>query len=352
MATDTPVATGAPSAPSPWGRVAAAVALLTVIISALLTAFAWPSVRTAVHDVPIAVAGPAAVVDQVAAALEQRQPGAFDITRVTDTAAAEAAVRNREVYGAIDVSGSTPQVIVASAASTTVSQALQGVGTALAQARSGAPAPAIAVHDVAALPADDPRGVGLSAGSLPLVMGGLLAALLLTNLVRGTSRRLAGALGFAVTGGLALAAILQFWFGSLAGAYLANAGVIAFSLAATSLTILGLESLLGYAGFALGGVLMMLIGNPLAATGNAPQLLPGWSGEFGQLLPPGAASTLLRSTAFFDGHGAAKPVIVLAAWLVVGLLLCAIGARRAARKPAPATAETPATDLVSSAAHG
>ena len=46
--------------PSRWSTVAGAVVLLTVIISVLLTAFAWPSVRSSVHDVPIAVAGPAA----------------------------------------------------------------------------------------------------------------------------------------------------------------------------------------------------------------------------------------------------------------------------------------------------
>jgi hypothetical protein len=45
------------ASPSPWTAVARAVALLTVAVSVLLTAFAWPSVRSSVHDVPIAVAG-------------------------------------------------------------------------------------------------------------------------------------------------------------------------------------------------------------------------------------------------------------------------------------------------------
>ncbi|MFG1616242.1 hypothetical protein ACGFI3_26075 [Nonomuraea wenchangensis] len=45
---------------------------------------------------------------------------------------------------------------------------------------SGEPegAPAVAVRDLVPLAADDPRGAGLAAGALPLVMGGLLAALL------------------------------------------------------------------------------------------------------------------------------------------------------------------------------
>jgi hypothetical protein len=338
----TQVPTDAATAPSPWSKVATAVALLTVIISALLTAFAWPQVRSSIHDVPIAVAGPAAATSQVSAALEQRMPGAFAITTVENTAAAEQLIRDRDVYGAIDVSTGSPQVITATAGSASVAQALQSVGTALAQAQAQGSTPTVAVRDLVALPADDPRGAGLAAGALPLVIGGLLAAVLLSNLLKGTSRRVTGAVTFAVTGGLAVAAILQFWFGSLDGSYLANSGVIALSIAAISLTLLGLESLLGYAGFGLGAVTMMLIGNPLSGSGSAPEMLPGWSGTLGQLLPPGAGNQLLRSTAFFDGTGAAPAALVLACWLILGLGLCLIGSLRA-RRAATTTATVAGT---------
>ncbi|WP_433824417.1 hypothetical protein ACQP2E_19920 [Actinoplanes sp. CA-015351] len=330
------------SVSSPWSVVTRAVVLLTLIISVLLTAFAWPSVRSSVHDVPIAVAGPAAAVQQVSAAVSQRLPDAFDITVVDGTAAAEQLIRDREVYGAIDVSTGTPQVLTASAASVSVAQTLQGVGTALAQAQADGTSPAVAVRDVVSLPADDPRGAGLAAGALPLVIGGMLAAVLLTRLVRGSGRRIAGALAFAITGGLAMAAILQFWFGSLDGVYAENAGAIALTIAATSLTILGLESLFGYVGFGLGAATMMLVGNPLSGSASAPEMLPGWSGALGQLLPPGAGGQLLRSTAFFDGNGAAHSIIVLAGWVTAGLVLCVIGAQRARRAAAPGAA--PATE--------
>ena len=320
--------------PSPWSKVAAAVGLLTVIVSVLLTAFAWPSVRSSVHDVPIAVVGPAAATAQVTGALEQRMPGAFDVVPAGSTADAERLIRDREVYGAIDLSSGSPQVLTATAASATVAQTLQGVGTALAQAQAQGGAPAVAIRDIVALPADDPRGAGLAAGALPLVMGGLFAAVLLTNLLKGAARRITGALAFAVTAGFALTAILQFWFGSLEGSYLANAGVIALSIGAISMTLLGLESLLGYVGFGLGGVLMMLVGNPFSGSASAPEMLPGWSGVLGQWLPPGAGNQLLRSTAFFDGHGAAHSVIVLSSWLVLGVVLCGLGALRTRRASA------------------
>ena len=336
-----------PATPSPWARVAGAVALLTVIISVLLTAFAWPSVRSSVHDVPIAVAGPAAATGPVRAALAQRLPDGFAVTEVADTAAAERLIRDREVYGAIDVSAGAPQVLIASAAGAAVAQTLQGMATALTQAPAGPPA--VTVRDLAALPADDPRGAGLAAAALPLVMGGMLAAALLTALVRGTGRRVTGALAFAVTGGLAMAAILQFWLGSLDGAYLANAGAVALTIAATSLTILGLESLLGTAGLGLGAATMLLVGNPLAGTATAPEMLPGWSGALGQLLPPGAGGQVLRSTAFFDGNGAAPAVTVLAAWVVAGAALCVIGNLRARRGRSAAIDHEPTQPTIAAA---
>lgn len=342
MATQSPLAAGA--SPSPWPAVARAVVLLTAAISVLLIAFAWPSVRSSVHDVPIAVAGPAAAVKQISAALEQRLPGAFEITEVADTSAAEQLIRDRKVYGAIDLSSGTPQVITASAASAAVAQTLQSVAAALSQAQAQGTSTA-AVRDLIPLPPGDPRGAGLAAGALPLVMGGLAAALLLSRLVRGTARRITAALAFAITGGLAVAAILQFWLGSLNGSYWANSGAIALSLAAISLSILGLQSLFGYAGLGLGAAAMMLIGSPLSGAATAPEMLPGWSGTLGQLLPPGAGGQLLRSTAFFNGHGTTRSVTVLATWLALGVLLCLASSLRTRRSAG--TADTSAQ----SAAH-
>ncbi|MFX0575850.1 hypothetical protein [Nocardia nepalensis] len=321
LVTDTPA--------SRWSVVAGTVVLLTAIVGVLLVAFAWPSVRSSVHGVPIAVAGPPAAVAQIRAALQQRLPGGFEITEVDDTAAAEQLISDRQVYGAVDLSSGAPHVIVASAASTAIAQTLQAMATGLGQAGgTGAP---VAVRDLAALPSNDPRGAGLSAGALPLVMGGLLAAVLLTRFVHGTVRRVIGALAFAVTGGLTVAGILQFWLGSLSGSYPANVGAVGLTVAATSLTVLGLESLLGYVGIGIGAVVMMLVGNPLSGTATAPEMLPGWSGAFGQLLPPGAGGRLLRSTAFFDGRGAVHAVIVLAAWVTLGAMLCLVGSLRSVR---------------------
>lgn len=306
-------------------RLLAVITLLTGLLTVLLIAFAWPASRSEPRDVPLAVAGPAPAVAQVEAGLEQAMPGGFDVTAVPDRAAAVRRIQDRDAYGAIVLDEAQPEMLTASAGAPAVAQILTQMSARLS------PQNPPKVTDIVPLPKDDPRGAGLAAGALPLVLGGIIAAGALTQLVRSGVRRMLGAVTFAITGGLALAAVLQYWLGSLEGSYLGNAGVIAMSIAAISLTLLGLEWLLGTAGLALGGAVMMLLGNPLSGMTSAPEMLPtGW-GALGQLLPPGAAGTALRSVSFFDGAGATRPLVVLTCWLLAGVMLCSLGAMRSQR---------------------
>jgi hypothetical protein len=305
--------------------VVAVVTLLTALLTVLLIAFAWPAARSEPRDLPVAVAGPDQSIALVKSGLEQAMPGGFEVTAVPDRAAAVEAIKDRDVYGAIVLDPQNPEVLTASAGGPAVAQVLTQLSSRMA-AQNQEPAPK--VTDVVPLPEDDPRGAGLAAGALPLVLGGIIAAALLTQLVNGGSRRMAGAVTFAVTGGLALTAVLQYWLGSLEGNYWANASVIALSIGAISLTLLGLEWLFGRAGLALGAATMMLLGNPLSGLTSAPEMLPSGWGALGQLLPPGAAGTALRSVSFFDGAGSGRPFLVLTCWFVAGLVLCSLGAVR------------------------
>jgi hypothetical protein len=121
----------------------------------------------------------------------------------------------------------------------------------------------------------------------------------------------------------------------------------AFVVATGSITVLeastaGLIALIGGPGLALGVIVMVLIGNPFSAATSAPELLPAPVGTIGQWLPPGAGANLIRSTAYFGGHGAAGQLTVLLVWIVFGLVAVAVGhhapvrfAARRAWKPAP-----------------
>jgi hypothetical protein len=304
---------------------AVVVTMLTAVLTIVLIAFAWPAARSEPRHLPVAVVGPPAVVSQVSAGLDQVLPGGFDLQTRPDRASAVQAIEDRDVYGAIVLDYRSAEMLTASAAGPAVAQLLAQLPSRLAAQHPGL---SVKVTDVVSTPAEDPRGAGLAAGALPLVLGGILAAAALTRLVNGGAARVIGALGFAVTGALALTAVLQYWLGSLEGTYWLNASVIALSIAATSTTLLGLEWLFGTAGLGLGAATMILLGNPLSGLTSAPEMLPSGWGALGQLLPPGAAGTALRSVAFFDGAGAGRPLAVLGCWLAGGLLLCGLGSLR------------------------
>jgi hypothetical protein len=291
----------------------------------MLFAFAWPASNSGPREVPIAVAGPPEAVGQVEQALmsvpsRDEDVPAFDVMQVQDEAAAIEAITERDVYGAVVIGPEGPQLLVASAASPAVAQMLRAAVSELSPGE-GPPA----VQDVVPTTADDPTGAGLAAGVLPLVLtsaaGGLAIGLLLTR--RG--ERLIATVGLAVAAGFGSAALLQYGLGVADGSYWELAGVVALLVGAVAAAVAGLGAVFGRAGAGLALAVMILLGNPFSAAPSAPEFLPQPWGELGQLLPPGAGITAVRSVAFFDGAAIGQSLLVLAIWLVAGLLLVLLG---------------------------
>jgi hypothetical protein len=306
-----------PDRPS-WRHLLGVAVGLTLALSVLVVAFAWPATQLAPRSLPVVVAGPAPAAAQVTATLDHAVPGGFAVTVVPDEAAARAAIEARDAYGAV-VLGPTPTVLTASAASPVVAQLMTQLAAALGAQQPGAAPPAVRVVDVVPLPPADPRGAGLGALALPLVLGGLLVGAALSRAVSGVGRRVLGVVLTAAFTGLAVTGIAHSWLGVLDGSWWSEAGVIGLGLAAVGLTLVGLDAVAGLVGLGVGAAVVMLVGNPLSGMTSAPEMLPtGWS-TLGQWLPPGATGTLLRSVAFFDGSGGAR-----AMWLA----LAALGVRR------------------------
>ncbi len=312
---------------------------LTALLSLLLIAFAWPSSQLEPRQLPVAVVGPEPVTQEIAAALSGALgQDAIEVVPVASREQAVSAIEEREVYGALLPSPEGTEVLVASAGSPAAAQLITQIGSRIT---SGGPPPIIT--DVVPLPAGDPRGAVFGTGAFPLVLGGIAAAGALSLRLRSRGTRLLGVAGVAIGAGLAFAAVLQLWLDALAGSYLANSGVIALGLAAVALLLMGLYNLLGAAGLGLGAAVILLLGNPLSAVAAAPELLPaGWS-TLGQLLPPGASGTALRSVAFFDGNGAFVPLLVLAGYVVVGALLLILPSRDRAPEADRRTSHFPRT---------
>ncbi|WP_202616235.1 ABC transporter permease [Actinomyces sp. 432] len=341
------------------GLLLATIGIPAVIILMLL-AFLAPSIGSGAKDLPLALAAPEAAQDQLLTQLETSAPGVFDVTVVEDTQAVTSAVENREAIGGIaitaDESGQQVEVVTASGAGSPYSALLTNLATALeaqidAQAVAAAQAQgadaatlaqvqqeastsqAVTVTDVAPLPADDPAGVALSSVALPLVFGGLASGVILSLVLRTSLwKRVLGATAIAALGGLCVAVVLQTWFGAVSGSFLLLWAGLTLGIAAISLTLIGLQELMGYAGIGLGAVIMLFVANPLSGLATGWQWLPSGWGAFGQLLPVGAAGTWLRSAAYFDGAGMGASPWVLTAWIVCGLALLAVGAYANARR--------------------
>ncbi|MFE3457591.1 hypothetical protein ACFXKD_08590 [Nocardiopsis aegyptia] len=324
-----------------WGTLAGLVVALAALVGVLLTAFAWPAVNQEPRDLPVAVAAPPEATDQITRSLaEQAGDEAFDVTEVADRAAAEELVADREVYGALVVGPDGGEVLIASAASPAVARLLTGIGAAV-PAEAGGPWP---VTDLAPTPDDDPQGAGVASVVLPLVIGGMAGAVVISQRVRGRARRLVGVLALALLGGLVLAGVLQGLLGALEGTYWLNAGVLALGTAAIGTVLLGLRHVFGVPGLGVGAAVIMLLGNPLSGLTSAPEMLPTGLGTLGQWLQPGATGSALRSVAWFDGAGAGPALLTLGVWLAVGLVLCALPVRgRAAVSGDDAGDRTPVT---------
>lgn len=313
------------------GRLVGVVIGLAAVVAVMLLAFALPSSHSGPHDLPLAVSGPSTSVQKVTAALDNAHPGAFDVTTYADGSAVSDAIGNRDAIGGISVTPQGVTVRTASAAGAPYASLLHTVGAALHE-QTRTP---ITYDDVVPYTRDDPAGAGFSVLGLPLAFGGMISAVVLSNLFRErTTFRAVGSISFALVAGLGVTAILQFWIGTVDSSYWLTAASLSLGVAAISLTVLGLESLLGYAGLGVGAVLMMFVSNPLSGISTGPAWLPSPWGTIGQLLPIGAAGDLVRSTAFFDGAGGARPVAVLGIWALLGLFLMGLSRwRKRATQP-------------------
>ena len=313
-------------------RATGIIVALTVALAILAIAFALPAARSKPHNIPIGAAGPTAASGQVADMLEQHAPGAFAITYYPGEAALRDAIRNRDVYGGISFGPDGRSLLIATGGSPMVAQMLTQMGNGIAQ-QVGVP---LRTEDLAPPTADDPRGAGLAASALPITLAGLLPGVaLVLFLKREVWTRFIAAVVFAAGAGVTIAALLRYVFGSIDQSIWGVAAGLTLGLLAAGLAMLGLGSLFGRVGLAIGALMALLLGNPLSGLNSAPEMLPSGWGTVGQWLPQGATATLLRSTAFFDGAGATTAIAVLSCWAIAGIGLIVLAAVRQGRS-APA----------------
>jgi hypothetical protein len=321
----------------PESRKAVALVLaLTAGLSLILALFVGIAVNSGPNGVRLAVAGPPPAVEQIRAGITQvGGSDAFEISVVSDEAAARAALQDRTADGAIVIGPNGPTLLTASAGSPAITQMLTAAAAHLGSAdATGPPVVGPSVVDVVPLPSTDARGVGLAAGSFPMIIAGLAlgaaAALGLRNrwIVLGT------VVGGALTIAISFAGILS-WLGVSGGHFWDEFSAISLTITASALVVAGLVRLMGAAGVGVGALLLVIIGNPLSGIATSPRLLPAPWGEFGQWLPTGAGGTLLRTVAYFPGASVWAPLLILLGWAVLGAAGVILGRARSAGAAAP-----------------
>ena len=321
-----------PDAPPLRTRALRALLAAVVLQTLFVFFFVFPGHEPKPNGLPVAAVGGPAAVAGFEAALRQR--GDFDVRRAASPQQARALIEDREVYGAFVLSGpgTVRQTIVAGAASLPAAQLIGEIGR-----RAGS----LSQVDVKPLPEHDPRGVTLNLLVLPLIITSILVAVIATGLVPDIDalRRAGLAAPAGVAGGVAVA-ITNWWLDALQGPWLAEAAVIALAVVAIALTAAGIIRLLGPPGIAVPFLVFLMLGNPASGVASAPELLPTPWAELGQFLPPGALGSALRGTAAFGGADVLLPIVVLLAWVAIGLVLVVLSDRRPA--PPPPVAPVPA----------
>ena len=298
-------------------KAVALVLAMTAGLSLILALFVSIAVNSGPNGIRLAVAGPAPAVEQIKAGVAQvGGADAFEVTVVSDEAAARAALEDRSVDGAIIIGPNGPTLLTASAGSPAITQMLTVAATHL----GGQPAAGPAVVDVVPLPAGDARGVGLPSGSFPMIIAGLALGAGAALALRNRWVILATVVGGAMTIAISFAGILS-WMGVSGGHFWDEFSAISLTITASALVVAGLVRLMGAAGVGVGALLLVIVGNPLSGIATSPRLLPGPWGEFGQWLPTGAGGTLLRTVAYFPGASVWAPLLILLAWAVLGGLM-------------------------------
>ena len=358
---------------SSWIKVISTSLLASLIVALVILAFTWPTKTMEAKNLPVSITGPEVTVSQFEQSLKDRGIETFELKQATSREDAEQQIKQRETYGAIVFTeGAAPEVLTAPAANAAATQMLNSVATqlnaqiqqqalaakteALTQAvqaggEQGAQAAAqleqmkaeaekasamtVKTTAVVSLSESDSSGSGIAISAFPLVIGGILGGSFSALRVNGTWRRFVTATLYAVIGGALTALILNVWFGLIPGDFATLWAAFGATYLATASFMIGLGGLfVPAAGLGLGAVITMFIGNPISGATMPSVFLPGAWGAIGQMMVPGASSTLLRSIAYFPEAATSGQWLVLGSWIAFGLLAGVIGWALKERRPA------------------
>lgn len=254
--------------------------------------------------------------------------GSYDVSTVSDRDAALTDLDERNVYAALVPAAKGVELIVAPAASSSIVDVITGSIPKELKSQ-GTPVKVTTVHP---LPKSDARGLVGFYTVVGWAIAGYLGATLF-GLVFGTHPGL-GRVAWRM-GALSLLSLIVGFGGAAVSTAFAGYDdgflkmvLVGFlTVMATGTITVALQQFLGIIGTGVAILLFVVFANPAAGGAFGTELLPGIWRELGPFTPAGAATDALRSAAFFPKASIGSELLVLIAWIVVGLGASAAAAR-------------------------
>ncbi|MGW1838985.1 ABC transporter permease [Streptomyces sp. NPDC002067] len=325
--------------------------VLVVILAAAAGLFAGSYTYTMANPTPRHV--PTAIVGRAAApgggptrekifidGMEQALNASLRLTVYPTYAQARKAVEEQREFAVVRSRGAGVELDVAGAAGASVAELLATAGPKVGRA-VGVP---VRVQDIKPLQKGDPRGLALFYISLAAVIIGFVGAIQLSVHARALNpaERIAFTIAYALLGGFAIAAIVDWWLGALSLPFVHSWLILAFTMFTSGMVFTMFNTLMGrWAMIPTWGV-MVLLGNPSSGGAVSWPLLPSALGHIGRWLPPGASVNAQHTAVYFGGSRHLFPYLVLAGWSVVSCTVFWVwrhrhpGGRETAKPPAHA----------------
>lgn len=311
--------------------------------SLLLLSFGSPQP----HHLPFGVVGTQAQVSFVQAALDRREPQGFVVERVSTAGLLRAAVESDALVAGYVVDPTAPQLLVASAGGGSRANYLRSVvTTAVLPAAEQA---TLTTVDVVPVAAGDSSGVGVFFYGLPLLLVGMITSIVLLQFGMWPIRK--KVVWIAATG--AFASAFTFAAATVLDILPTDGWLLVYAFALTQaigLLTTGLAYFVRQFFLPVAMTFVLVLGVPSAGGTVSGDMLPGFVGWLNAFMPFAQFVDVTRASAYFDGNGLARPLLILLGWVVVGagVVFLAHVRLRSAASTAAATTHTRARAALAS----
>ncbi|MDQ8702925.1 ABC transporter permease [Streptomyces sp. LHD-70] len=248
--------------------------------------------------------------------MERALDATLALTSYDTYAEAKESVDEQRAFAILDVHGRERVTLSVSGASgASVAQLLAEAGESVGQ-ELRLP---VTVRDVNPMQPGDPRGLAIFYVSLAAVIIGFVGAIQLSVHARSLNplERIGFTVAYALLGGFAIAAVVDWWLGAVDLPFVASWLILALTMFASGMVFTMFNTLFGRWAMLPTWGLMVLLGNPSSGGAVSWPLLPSPLGHIGQWLPPGASVNAQHTAVYFGGHQHVFPFLVLAGWALV-----------------------------------